>query len=192
MIKKGKLLLLVFCCIFFNIKALAFREYQSGDKVIFNDEDYYVISDSDGSKKYITLVKAKALTVDEIARYGKDNNGNLFVNSHYINLDDPEQVIYDFGDDVGGISFYSAEDCSMTYHWNGTSYSYDKNNVSGCKHHYDDSDVKKVVDNWSSSFSDKLVKVDGYESRLLYLTELVNDFDFNLVEGNIIKKKVRR
>ncbi len=185
MIKKGKLLLIAFICIFFiNMKTLAFKEYKAGDKVIFNDEEYYVISDSDSSKKYITLLKNKALTVDEIARFGSDSNGHLIVNSNFINLDDPEKVIFEYTDDIGGINYYSADDCSVTYKWNGSSYSYESTITSGCKNDYDDSDVKKVVDNWSSSFSDKLVKVDGYESRLIYLTELVNNFDYRIRNGS--------
>ena len=41
------------------------------------------------------------------------------------------------------------------------------NDQTGCSTNYDISDVKKVVDGWSSSFSDDLVEIDGYKTRLI-------------------------
>ena len=54
-----------------------------------------------------------------------------------------------------------------------------ENIQTGCSTNYDTSDVKKIIDGWSSSFSDDLVEIDGYKTRLIG----ENDINFEYYEG---------
>lgn len=57
----------------------AYDSYRIGDKIQFNNEDYYVIDNSNESKNYVTLLKALPLTEYEIDIY----NNNV-INDSYI------------------------------------------------------------------------------------------------------------
>lgn len=150
-------------------RVLAFKEYQLGDEVNYKGEDYYVISYSDENTNYVTLLKKKSLTVDELYKYGRDESGKLFVNKDLINSDDPEKVIYEFEDNSGGIAFYSDDQCRTEYSWNTSGFNLSDDINLGCINKYESSDIKKVVDNWTNdkiSISD-LIEIEGYKTRIL-------------------------
>ena len=166
-----KIFLIVFILVNFIIcnKILAFEEYQLGDKINYKGEDYYVISYSGENTNYVTLLKEKSLTVDELYKYGRDESGKLFVNKNVINTNDPEKVIYEFDNNIGGIAFYSSDGCSSLYYYNGSSISISDSDNSKCVNKYNSSDIKKVVDNWAKdkiSISD-LIEIEGYKTRIL-------------------------
>jgi len=155
-------------------KVLAFKEYKLGDKINYKGKDYYVISYSDKNTDFITLLKEKSLTVDELNKYGRDESGKLFVNKDLINSDDPEKVIFEFEDNSGGIAYYSDDGCSYIYYYNGSSISTTESDSSMCISDYNSSDIKKVVDNWTKDNFDSndLIEVDGYSSRILNYNDL--------------------
>ena len=65
--------------------------------------------------------------------------------------------------------------CDITLKYNGVYYHLE------AKHNndYDNSDVKKVVDNWSiDKFNDELVYVDGYKVRLVTLEDLIDNLGY--------------
>ena len=78
------LILLVFC--YQNIQA--YEEYQVGRKVIYNDEDYYVIRKSDKNKKYVTLIRNRPLSMQELIEYGSDvQNSSYAAKVTYVSPD---------------------------------------------------------------------------------------------------------
>ena len=165
--------ILIFVSIFFLDKVHAYDKYVVGDEVTFRGEKYYVIKDSSSDSNYVTLLKATPLTYDEINRYGRDENEELFVNKYlgyfyqgsYIS-----RIIYKYRNNIGGIAFYTNNNCTCL----------EKRNFSGCTNSYEISDVKKVIDNWKEEFDDDLVLVDGYKARLLFSDELVSNFGFQV------------
>ena len=174
--KKKYILLFILVSLMFFSKVEAYEEYKIGDKVDYKGENYYVISDSDEDTNYVTLLKEKSLTVDEINKYGRDESGKLFVNKNIIYRDDTKKVIYEFDNNIGGIAFYSSDGCSSLYYYNGSSISISDSDNSKCVNEYNSSDIKKVVDNWAKDNfnSSDLIEVDGYSSRLLNYDEINN------------------
>ena len=71
-----------------NNKVYAYQSYKIGDKVTYNDIDFYVIKDSSSDSDNVTLLKAEPLTVDEVNTYG-DNAG------------------------YGGIAYYTSDGCGV-------------------------------------------------------------------------------
>lgn len=163
-----------------------FKSYIQGEKVIYNNEEYYVATNSPGHLSRVTLIKEHPLTADEIDLYGYDNNGRNIVNIYpysgnaeyifsdfgytlgqndyrrvvYVNTVMPNKA-YRYPSGVGGMQYYASETCGM------------KNNdtieISGCKKNYDESYVKIVIDNWAKNKTNlnDLVSVNGYKVRLI-------------------------
>ena len=75
---------------------------------------------------------------------------------------------------MGGIAYYSSDECWSTYSWYGSSISVNGTNVSGCRNDYASSDIKRVVDNWAKDKLDDLVEIDGYKARILSIDELIS------------------
>ena len=119
-----------------------FKSYSFGEKVTYDNNDYYVIEDSDSNQGYVTLLKEKFLTVDEVNTY----NGNYTsINGEYPYLEN--------------------DNCNSS-------------NTSKCTKKYTKSDVKKVIDNWSSKYGDDLVEVNGFKTRLLTEEIFLEKFGF--------------
>ena len=61
------------------------KSYKIGDEVSYNNEDYYIIKDSDTTEDSVTLLKAEPLSAEEIYTYSKgsgaetktDGNGGM-------------------------------------------------------------------------------------------------------------------
>lgn len=128
-------------------------EFVIGDTVNLFGDDYYAIEDSDKSKNYVTLLKADPLTVEEVNKYGEghiNNYAQFSINTAY-NING-----------YGGVAYYTSENCKRVF--------------SACYYDYEHSDVKYVVDNWSSNvIEDKnLVSIDNYKARLVTFDEYSN------------------
>lgn len=164
-------------------KVYAYDTYEIGDRVIFRGESYHVIKNSDSNKSYVTILRDNSMTFDEINEYGREND-KLFVNQYHLNFDDPEHVIYDFGNDVGGVAYYSREDCKFAItSLSSVDTGFEDIRV-GCSSAYQTSDLKKLVDNWANQFGDSLVKINGLKARLLYASEFINDFSIETYAVN--------
>lgn len=181
--------------LFANNHVLAYETYQSGDKIRYKNEDYYVIRPSDADTNYITVLKANALTVDEINKYGRNQSGKLFVNQYLINSDDSEKIIFDYSDSVGDVAYYNSDQCTAEYYWTGSDLRFNGTITSKCNNNYDNSDIKKVLDNWASDKikNNDLAEIDGYKVRVLSEEDL--DFlgydyecpsDCQALSGNVL------
>jgi len=160
-------------------KIYHYKKYNVGDVIEYNGEKYHVIEKSGTGKNYLTLLKNKPLTVDELYKYGRDGNGELFVNKYLVNVNDPEQVVYEYEDGIGGMAYYTSDTCGYEYIFNGSINIYNDIITLGCNYVYDTSDVKKVVDKWSNDvFENDLVEIDGYKARLITKEDLHNNLSF--------------
>ena len=61
-------------------KVLAYNKYEVGDIVNYMGEDYYVIHESNVDESYITLLKDKSLTSEQLTLY---NNLDMTFTSNY-------------------------------------------------------------------------------------------------------------
>lgn len=169
--KKIILIMALFLAIILRTNIIAaetvYKEYKIGDKITYNDMEFYVIDDSDEKSNYVTVIKANPLTIQEVNEYGGG-----YLNKYTLSS---KGTAYDIGR-YGGVAYYSSSTCGYTV-------LNDVNSVvdSGCKLNYDDSDIKQIVDNWANK---KLSKDDlcedelGYEVRLITAEKLKEDFGF--------------
>jgi len=153
------------------INAEEYEEYKSGDLVRYKDIAFYVLFDSDSTEESVQLLKMIPLSHEEINKYTDGKaiklNNNLYseslVNSEY------ESFAY------GNMAYYYSDNCYGCRYFDSRC---PRNNVyTGCKNDYDISNVKKVVDAWvdeNFNSEDIVLLEDGYSSRLLKASELVN------------------
>ncbi len=116
-----------------------------GDEVIYNNEKYYVIEESDNTKKHVTLLKSELLTLEEVNMYS----------SNYVSQD-------------GEYPYYENDSCN-------------ENNQTYCNNNFDTSNIKRILDNWSSVYNN-LVNIDGYRVRLIRYNELLNNLGYRWME----------
>ena len=160
--------LLMFIAFFFIslIGVKAYKEYSVGEKITYNDIDFYVIKNSSSESDSIVLLKAEPLTVDEVNLYGGVGTDNNHVNMHtkagvsYVG----EEIYYQTARDVGGygvIQYYGSSDCGY--------YSFlDTYISSNCKNSYLDSEIKYVIDAWANA---NINDSDLKEARLISYDE---------------------
>lgn len=151
-----------------NKQEILYNSYNIGDDVIYNNELYHVISDSSNNDNYVTLLKDKPLTYDEIDKYGKNANGYYYVTRK---ISDNEFVpdISNFDDGIGGIKYFYS---NCFYKTKDIEYNY-------CSSNYDKSIVRAVVNNWSKNIDEDLVKVNGYRARLINSDEINNVIQYD-------------
>ena len=176
MIKKY-ILLLTFIAMWFiqYNNAKAYDTYKYGDEIKFNGNTYYVLEESDSNQDYIYLIKGEALTVKELQKYGKDENGNLFIDKYIDKSDDEEFNNY--------IRFYTSETCAIKCNeYVGTECHSPEYITSGCTNNYDQSDIKKILENWKNDnfYDEELKIIDGYSVKLLTYDEIINDLHYEL------------
>ena len=155
--KKVFSLLIIFLSIIICNKVYAYKEYKIGDKVTYNDIDFYVIKDSNSDSDYVTLLKAEPLTVDEVNMYGE---------GHVNMLESDDDYYYQSAYNVNGYG-------GMTYH--------DQDSVG--KSNYENSAVKYVVDSWADS---NFNKQDIISKRLLNYDDIINSIGYdknNIIYG---------
>ncbi len=135
-----------------NGEVADYRVYHVGDKITLNDEDYWVIENSEVNKDYIVALKDIPLTANEVNLYGIDSNGINHINNSGT-TSTSGRVAYDFNDN-----------CDLN------------KGLSGCNK-YDNAQIKYVVDSWAESTfnNQELKELDGYFARLLKLTEANNN-----------------
>ena len=142
-------------------------DYAIGDIVTYSNIKFYVINNSNTSIDYVTLLKAEALTVDEVNTYGT-GHVNMYLPSNH---DYYQKAYNNYG--YGGMAYYSRETCGYP----NNSYV-----ATECITEYDQSDVKYVVDNWSNSIivngDDLVIDSLGYKARLITTTELIKNLKY--------------
>lgn len=176
--KMFKISLFLFIFLFLKYDLVyAYKSYKYGDKVSIYGYDYYVLEDSGENQDYIYIIREKYLSNNELYKYGKDENGELFVNKN-IGLDDKYRI------KDGEISFYTSDTCYVkcdeVINNDCNVYSYVSDN---CNNDYDTSDVKKILENWKKdNFEDyELNVVNGYDVKLLDYEDLVNKLKYEYV-----------
>ena len=157
------------------------EDIEKGDKVTYNNIDYFVLSVNDD---YYTLIKDRPLTVDEVKQYGIGHI-NRYSNTT-IHVPDGPQTTQDVEDmdGYGAIAYYSSPTCeNMT-----------NNDRSGCNSSYDSSEVKYVVDAWATqNLNSSDLKKDklGYSYRLITSDEIIDNlgFEADLTQITVIRYK---
>ena len=130
-------------------KVTKFKHYQKSDEIEYRGEKYYVMENSNSEKEYVTLLKANPLTYYEIEK----NKGNLMMNYSEDN------------DGIGLIPYYSSNKCNSS-------------NISDCTTDFNNSNIRIVIDNWSSEFEDDLVSVNGYKARIITIDDLFDKLNY--------------
>jgi len=154
-----------------------FKNYKIGEEIKYNNELYHVISNSDGQSNYITLLKDNPLTLEEINAYGKDDEGNYFINM-FINDQNIGEVEVN-GIKYGSISYWSRNNyCTNKTVGNSFPTKY-------CTTEFDTSDISKILRKWSRNIEDDLIKVDGYKIRLLNSNDLSQNLRYQYYKENI-------
>ena len=148
-----------------------YQSYKIGDLVTYNGMNFYVIEASDEKDDKVTLLKETPLLVDEVNKYGIDENGVNHVNRYTTSYVGSSYNYRQNG--YGGMAYYTSEACGyVNDSWNDT----------GCTTDYSKSDIKYVVDNWSKNkLNQKDLKEDslGYKTRLLTYEELMNNLGYS-------------
>lgn len=173
--KKIILCMAVLVSVIFMGKVKAYSEYEIGDTITLNNEEYYVIQKSSSTDDSLVLLKANPLTVSEINKYG---SGHI---NAYSRVEAFKNTVSDLGDGTGGVAFYNSNTCRLhtyTAASGDTDEQYKYSTSSGevavgidvstlCKSDYASSDVKAIVDAWA-----KGTFKDGVQARLLKLEDL--------------------
>ena len=148
---------------------IIYKSYSIGDEVTYNGIDFYVINDSDSTEQTVTLLKAEPLTTEEVNEYGGVGTENNHVNL-YVTTDTSSpyyRKAYDHNG-YGGVAFYSSQTCNQS-------------NSSGCTTNYDESEIKYIINTWSSynlKESDLAEDSSGYSVRILNDIEFINNFNY--------------
>ena len=135
------------------------KSYKVGDKVTYNEVDYYVIEDSDEKNDTVKLLKTEPLTVAEVNQYGA-GHVNMYV------TDDTSSSYYQQANDsngYGGLAYYSSLACGL----NGSEWVSD-----GCTTDYEQSEIKYVVDAWKTAQAPQAI-----EARLMTYDELMENVE---------------
>lgn len=140
------------------------KSYKMGTKIKIKDKNdndmyFYVIENSASDKDYVVALKETPLTVDEVKKYGIDDDGINHINQYTASsLYEPYDIAGDKS--IGGVAWYSSNTCKKT-------------DRSGCVDNYDKSDIKYIVDYWARDLLEesKLKKIDNYLVRLIKMSE---------------------
>ena len=156
-------------------ETVIYDTYKIGDIVTYNGMNFYVIAPSDENTDYVTLLKTDPLTVDEVNKYGTDENGVSHINRY---ISSSASVAYD-SNGYGGMGYFSCDDFKTI---DGKGY------CGETEVNYDNSDIKYVLDNWSNdTFPKKALKeVSGYKVRLIYKDELTKNLGYEDLPYSII------
>ena len=159
-------------------KTKFYQEYKIGDEVTYNGMDFYVIKNSGTTSDSLTLLKAEPLTVDEVNKYGIDENGMNHVNRYTYSS---AGTAYD-NNGYGGMAYYTSETCGYV---NGIYVSENCVPIS-----YDDSDIKYVVDSWANdNITNGYFKTDslGYNARLMTYDIFINDYGYESINNDFYR-----
>ena len=132
-----------------------------GTKYTIHNEEYMAIRNSFNTQDYVVLMKVRGLSVNDLNTYGSGNINKYTKDNKGV----PAIFLYDDSYQSGGVAYYSSSTCGYV----------DNTWIeSDCKVSYNDSDVKKIIDNWSSVVfsSNELKNINGYSARLVTMSEL--------------------
>lgn len=165
--KRMSIILFAIGLLLLNINSIkAYESYKFGDKLSFKKDNYYVLENSDENTDYVYVLKEKPLNSGEIYKYGRDSNGEYLFNKNS-NKDYDGSI---------NVSFYTSDSCYLKEP------SYDSYELvdDGCQNDFQNSDVKKILDNWKKDTfkKDELKVVNGYDVRLLSTDDLTSKFGF--------------
>lgn len=158
----------------YGIKEYIAKEYKIGDcetegtYVTYKNSKYCVIENSPEEKNYVTVMKEKPLSVEEVKKYGKGNI-NLFTKLN-------RNEVYS-KNGFGFVAFYSNSDCGYLEENNDNFVNNGCNNIS-----YENSNIKNIVDNWAmDNFESVFLVKDqlGYKYRLITYEELINNLGYD-------------
>lgn len=145
------------------------NEYQFGDVISVNGEEYIVIKDSPSYQDYVVALKKDPLSINEMQEFGGDIVVTYFHNYGPV-ID--TSTSNDLGENgYGGIQYYTSDNCEYEYYGLLWDIQYDN-----CKTNYKDSNIKSIVDKWQQSNFDKtqLKKIEGYKARLITINEILD------------------
>ena len=152
----------------FNIETVQYDKYKEAwntDIAILNESTIF----------------CDAFEVGEIVEY---NNAEYYVlkdsstNDDYVTLLKKDPLTAEEVNQYS--SSYVSQDGEYPYYESDTC---NDNKQTGCSTNYNTSDVKKIIDGWSSKYSDDLVNISGYKARLLNRNEVSQNFLYDLSSG---------
>ena len=131
-----------------------YQTYSIGDTVTFAGSNWYVIKNSTAEEDYVTLMKEKVLTHDELGEnYAITSSG---------------------GTEYDTMAYYWSDTCHGGHTYGTTTY--ETSDTSGCEGHndYEGSKVKEYLEGTyiNTLGSDNLKEIDGYKVRLITTEEL--------------------
>lgn len=150
-----------------------------GDKITFAGSDWYVIENSDKEQGYVSLLKEKILSNEELGDYA------------WYSTCTADDVEYGWTD---GCTFegevINNPNGAMAFYWSDTchrhdEYGYSESDDSGCDGHndYAGSKVKEMLENhyMPTLGKDNLIEKNGYKIRLFTVNELQTNFGYGEV-----------
>ena len=160
-----------------------YASYKIGNKITFAGSDWYVIEDSGKDQEYVTLLKDKILTHEQLGEYGyvfQSTCDDWWVENGWYGCTTVDQVVTIRND---GMLYYWSDTC----HDRGD-YGYAEYDDSGCDDHYDykGSKIKETLENvyMPKIGEENLVSVDGSKIRLLTLSEIQNNFGYGHIQND--------
>ena len=128
------------------------KAYSIGDKIEFAGSNWYVIKASSEEDDYVTLLKEKVLSNTEVGNYASTTSTG---NMHFYYDDD---TCYSAGGSPEAIT------------------------TSGCKHEYDNSLIKEMLETryLPSIDESNLKEIDGYKIRLITFNELTEQLGYKI------------
>jgi len=165
--KKIIYFIIIFVSIFVLSNSInAWSKYEIGNKVTYNENDYYVIKNSDENNDTVTMLKAEPLSVEEVNTYGGVGTANNHVNMYNASSSNSYyQKAYD-NNGYGGMAYYTSVDCGHGQDSNHTD--------TGCTTDYAQSEVKYVVDAWKAAQAPA-----ASEARLIKYDELIDNLGYD-------------
>lgn len=94
-----------------------------------------------------------------IENSNKDENYITLLKDIPLTVEEVNSYSTDYVSEIGEYPYYMSDECNET-------------SQTGCSTDYNISSIKKIIDKWSSSFSDDLISVDGYKTRLINESEI--------------------
>lgn len=147
-----------------NVKKTLFggnKNYNIGDEIIYNNQKYNVIYETNSDDEYVTLLKKEPFTnidIDKALNVSRDG-------------------LYEF--------YYDSVGCKYNPDYDPT----DSSTYTGglCTNDYMSSFIKEIIDAW---YNDNVpvsyqYKENNLNTRLLTIDELINKFGYTLIHGSV-------
>ena len=152
-----------------NEPSTAYDAYSVGDQVSFAGSNWYVIKNSTADENYVTLMKEKILTSDELGEYA----ATMTCDESMVNVGAYGCAVAGekTKETIDGMLYYYSDNCHFYGH-----YGYTDTDISGCNGHndYEGSKVREFLEGMyiNALGGYNLKEVDGYKVRLLTKEEL--------------------